>query len=183
MPDVPLRTAVLGLGLMGHRHGAALAANPTAELAAGVDLSGDARDRFAAAFGVPTVAELDELRPGDIDAVVVSLPDALHRAPTVRALEAGWHVLVEKPLATTLDDAHAIVDAARRAGTVVMVGHTLRFDPRYRERARPCGRVGSVTSRSAMRGATARSAPPFGMARPPRCPGTCRSTMSTPSPG
>lgn len=139
-----LRTAVLGLGLMGHRHAAALAANRDAELVAGIDLDPDARNRFTEAFGVPTAGALDDMT--GLDAVIVSLPDSAHRAPVVRALEAGLHVLVEKPLATTLEDADAIVDAAERAGTVVMVGHTLRFDPRYRG-ARTAvreGRVGDV---------------------------------------
>lgn len=139
-----LRTAVLGLGLMGHRHAAALAASPGAELVAGIDLDPDARNRFTGTFCVPSVRMLDEVT--GIDAVTVSLPDSAHRAAAVQALGAGLHVLVEKPLATTLDDAQAIVDAAGRAGTVVMVGHTLRFDPRYRG-ARTAvreGRVGDV---------------------------------------
>ena len=58
-------------------------------------------------------------------------PDGLHREPCERALEGGRHVLVEKPIATTVEDAEAIVAAARRAGVVLLVGHCLRFDPRY----------------------------------------------------
>ncbi|MGA8117002.1 MAG: Gfo/Idh/MocA family oxidoreductase [Actinocatenispora sp.] len=139
----PLRVAVIGLGLMGRRHAAVLAAHPAAELVAGVDLSEPAREAFRAEFSVPAVASLSTV---DADAVVVALPDNAHRAVAVDAIEGGLHVLVEKPLATTVADARAIVDAAAGSGAVVMVGQTLRFEPRYRQAHATVrsGRVGEV---------------------------------------
>ena len=71
------------------------------------------------------------LRRDDLDAVSVCTPDGLHREPCEQALAGGRHVLVEKPIATTVADAEAIVAAARRADATLLVGHCLRFDPRY----------------------------------------------------
>ncbi len=139
----PLRVAVVGLGLMGRRHAAVLAAHPAAELVAGVDLSSPARESFRAEFDVPTVHSLSTV---DADAVIVALPDNAHRAVAVEAIERGWHVLVEKPLATSVADARAIADAAAGSSAVVMAGQTLRFEPRYRQARATVrsGRLGEV---------------------------------------
>ncbi len=75
------------------------------------------------------------MTPG-VDAVDVCLPTPLHRAVAERALTAGLHVLLEKPVALTLEDADAIGAAARASGRVLMVGHVLRFAAR---RSPSCG--------------------------------------------
>ena len=67
----------------------------------------------------------------DVEAVFVSTSDGAHREAAVAALEAGKHLFCEKPLATSLEDADAIVDAAARAGTTLAVGQTLRADGRF----------------------------------------------------
>ena len=67
-----------------------------------------------------------------VDAVDICLPNDLHREFAVRALQAGKHVLCEKPIALTLEDADAMIAAARRAGRFLMIGHVLRFWPEYR---------------------------------------------------
>jgi predicted dehydrogenase len=78
--------------------------------------------------------DLDEaLADPTIDAVVLTVPNHLHRPLSIRALQAGKHVLLEKPLATTVDDADAMIDAAQRAERTLMVGQCRRFFPGARE--------------------------------------------------
>ncbi len=72
------------------------------------------------------------LRDGDLDAVIVATPTSTHREVVERCLDAGVHVLVEKPLAATVADAEALADAGRGTGRVVMVGHTFLFNPAVR---------------------------------------------------
>lgn len=126
--------AVIGCGPMGLRHARTVASTTGASLAGVVDVAEDARRRAAAELGVPIASDLDGLRADRLDGVVIALPDAWHRDVTVDALERGLAVLVEKPLATTVEDAEAIVAAGR--GRLLMVNHLLRFDPRYAEARR-----------------------------------------------
>jgi len=69
----------------------------------------------------------------DIDAVDICLPHHLHAEVAISAAEAGKHVLVEKPIANTLDEADAMVDAARKSGVVLMVAHNERYMPVYQK--------------------------------------------------
>ena len=81
---------------------------------------------FAAEHGIPAVAAtLEDIAPGDIDAVYVGNLNELHRHAAEAAAARGWHVLLEKPMATTVEDAGAIVDACARAGVVLAVNHHL----------------------------------------------------------
>jgi len=96
-----------------------------------------------------SVASLDEIisDPG-IDAVYISTTNELHRDQAIAAARAGKHVLCEKPLALSLDDAHAMADAARRAGVVLATNHHLRNAASHRamREAVAAGRVGRVLS-------------------------------------
>lgn len=127
-----LRVAVIGAGFMGERHARIYAGLPDVELVAVCDSREDVARKLAAETG--SVACTDYrwlLARGDLDAVSVCTPDDAHRGPCELAAHAGKHVLVEKPIAMTVPDAEAIVDAAARAGVTLLVGHCLRFDPRY----------------------------------------------------
>ena len=97
------------------------------------DPDGAAARRAAARFGLPRVYEdhVALLEEGGVDAIVVCSPDATHAAVVLDALAAGVHVLVEKPLCLTLEDADRIVAASAAAGRVVQVGCMKRFDPAY----------------------------------------------------
>jgi len=128
-----LRVAVIGAGVMGERHARIYASFPDVELVAVCDTRPEAARTVARALGAAAFADFREvLARADVDAVSVCTPDDGHREPCERAAAAGKHVLVEKPIATTVADAEAIVEAATRAGVVLLVGHCLRFDPRYR---------------------------------------------------
>jgi predicted dehydrogenase len=127
-----LRVAVIGAGVMGERHARIYASLPDVELVAVCDPREQAARRVAAATGARACADAAAvLARDDVDAVSVCTPDEAHRAPCVAAAAAGKHVLVEKPIATTVADAEAIIEAAERARVVLLVGHCLRFDARY----------------------------------------------------
>src|SRR5437867_4090756 len=117
-----MRIAVLGAGAMGAAHAAAYAGAEDVELVAIVGRT-DARVRgLAAAFGVRASTDpravLDD---PTIDAVDITLPTRLHREVAVAALERGKHVFCETPLAPTVEDAEAMIDAARRHGRLLQV--------------------------------------------------------------
>ena len=129
-----MRMAVVGCGHLGAIHARLLAARADAELVAVVDPLSESRDRVAAAHGCRSLAEPRELI-GVVDAAVVAAPTGLHTGVAVPLLEGGIDLLVEKPLAAGVEDARAIVIAARRCGRTVAVGHVERFNPAWQEAA------------------------------------------------
>lgn len=139
--------AVIGAGYMGERHAQIYASLPDVELVAVCDVREAVARAVAARTGTAACADYRALLArDDVDAVSVCTPDGLHREPCELAARSGRHVLVEKPIATTVADAQAIAEAAARTGVVLLVGHCLRFDPRY-DRARlavASGEVGAV---------------------------------------
>ncbi len=127
-----LTFAVIGAGFMGKvlaRVGHEL---PYARCVAAVDIDLASAEDLCARFGGRAFEGYDrmfrELRP---DAVIVATPEFDHRAPTLAAAGHGCHVFVEKPFATTLDDADAMILGCERAGVKLMVGHILRFEVNY----------------------------------------------------
>lgn len=127
-----LRVAVVGPGRISRAHLVAIRNNAeVAELAAVVGLPHEHERTAALAseFGAQrTYDELDAaLRDTAIDAVVLTVPNHLHREIAVRSLRSGKHVLVEKPLANTLEDADAMIEAAGSAGRVLMTAQCRRF--------------------------------------------------------
>ena len=136
-----IRVAVIGAGFMGERHARIYAGLPDAELVAVCDVRETAASDLADRTGARAYSDFRQLlRRDDLDAVSVCTPDALHREPCELAARAGRHVLVEKPIATTVADAEAIVEAAARARVTLLVGHCLRFDPRYDQARQAVGR-------------------------------------------
>ncbi len=152
-----LRVGVVGAGYMGGRHARIYAGMPDVELVAVCDAREPVARELAEATGARARTELGQLLAEDrVDAVSVCTPDDAHLDACVAAARAGAHVLVEKPIATTLRDAEAIIDAAERAGVVLLVGHCLRFDPRY-DHARTAvaaGELGEVQTISTRRSNT-----------------------------
>jgi len=121
--------AVVGAGSIATAHLDAYAAEADAELVAVVDRHPERATALASRYGIPEVytslpRALEDER---VQAVSVCTANESHAELAVAALRAGRHVLVEKPLATTVPDAVAIQDAARRSGTVVQVGFVRRF--------------------------------------------------------
>jgi predicted dehydrogenase len=125
-----IRLGVVGLGSMGRRHLETLARLQVGKLSAVATRSADKRAAASVEFGVAAVADYRELDE-QVDAVVVSVPTVLHAEVATFFLERGVHVLVEKPIAATLDEARELIDTAKRSGALLMVGHIERFNPAY----------------------------------------------------
>jgi len=123
-----IRTAVIGAGYLGRFHAQKYAALPQVDLLAVVDTDAEARDRVAREVGCEAVADYRSLL-GKVDAVSVVTPTPLHHRVSMDFLEAGAHVLVEKPITSTMDQARELVATAARRGRVLQVGHLERFNP------------------------------------------------------
>ena len=123
-----VRIAVVGVGYLGRHHARILASLPGAELVAVVDTNGARAREVAAANGTRALTEYRELL-GKVDAVTVAVPTELHREIALPFVSAGVHVLVEKPMARSLVEADDMIRAASKAGAVLAVGQTERFNP------------------------------------------------------
>ncbi len=124
-----LRVAVIGAGVMGSNHARVLAGLPDTTLVGVVDPLHAHRTRATELTGCRTFESLDELVEQGIDAVTVAGPTHLHHEIALACIARNIHVLVEKPIASSVEEGRDIVDAARRAGVTLMVGHVERFNP------------------------------------------------------
>ncbi|MBD0415058.1 Gfo/Idh/MocA family protein [Oryzicola mucosus] len=126
-----LRVGVLGCGPIAQAaHFESCTKARNAELYAICDVADDLRERMAATHAPRTTyADYDAmLADPDLDAVIVATSDAFHVPAAIRALEAGKHVLCEKPLGTSVEAVESLRQAVRRSGKVLQVGHMKRFD-------------------------------------------------------
>jgi phthalate 4,5-cis-dihydrodiol dehydrogenase len=128
-----LRLGIIGMG------GAARQLLPSVDKAAGIRLTAicdplpEVREPIAQRYGAHAVADIEALLAlDDVDAVYVATPTDLHAQHVIAAAEAGKHVLCEKPMATSLAQAQAMIDAADRAGVTFNVGHSHSYDEPYR---------------------------------------------------
>lgn len=125
-----MRLAVIGTGVMGKNHVRVASTLRPASLAGIYDVDRAAARDVARRYGVLAYASPhDALRDPRVEAVVIAAPTRYHHALAVQALEAGKHVLVEKPMAPTVREAEDMVRRARRAGRVLAVGHVERHNP------------------------------------------------------
>ena len=125
-----LRLAVVGAGRLGGFHARKLAASQEVELLAVVDPLPAARNRLAAECHTRALADYGSLL-GQLDAAVIAAPTRLHHKLALGFLRRGIHLLVEKPLASTLAEADELVELSRRHGAVLQVGHVERFNPAF----------------------------------------------------
>jgi predicted dehydrogenase len=146
----PLRVGLIGAGtiaLSAHLPAISRLKN-LVELVAIADVRKEVAERAAARFGAESAyADYRQLldRP-DVDLVDICTPEFLHAEQTIAAAQAGKHVLCEKPMAATVAEADAMLDACRRAGVRLMIAHSRRFTPRY-QRIRAAierGEIGDV---------------------------------------
>lgn len=149
----PLKIGVVGLG---HAHGPmwaeAFRRNPDCELVGIWDHDADRAARVASENGCASDHDLVRFLGQDLDAVALTSEHALHRAHIEAAVSAGLAILCEKPLATTLEDAAAVIDAVGRAGVRFMQGYQMRLDPANLEVRRlvqrgDFGQVSSIVKR------------------------------------
>ena len=130
MAERRLRLGVAGLGRAASSMLPSLAAHPFVDLVAAADPNRQARERFAADIGGRTWENAEALAadPG-VDAIYIATPHQCHAPDVFAAAAHGKHVLVEKPMALSVEECVAMTKAARAAGTALVVGHTHAFDP------------------------------------------------------
>jgi predicted dehydrogenase len=122
-----MKAGVLGVGSLGYHHARILREVPGAEMAGVYDDDPARLEKVSAELGVRAFRTRDELLES-VDAAVIAVPTTAHAEVALAAIEAGVHLLIEKPIAHTLEEAEAIVDAAAARNLVVATGHVERFN-------------------------------------------------------
>lgn len=148
-----MKAAVVGAGFMGSLHAQCIANDPRAQLAGIVDSDPTQGKRLSADLNANFIPSVDDAMSDGIDTFVVALPDRRHVETAVTLLEKGCSVLLEKPMADTLEGAKKIAGAEKNGNGRLLVGHILRFDPRYAMAAETVrrGDIGDVVHVSAGR--------------------------------
>lgn len=123
---------IIGLGVMGKNHARVCNELRNFELLGVSDVRQEAIDEVQAQYPVKAFLDYKELleMPG-LDAIIIATSDQFHREPCELAAQKNLSIFLEKPIATNLEDGQAIIDAAKKHDVKLMVGHTLRYDPRY----------------------------------------------------
>ena len=146
------RIALAGMGLIGRKHAAAMAESDTVEMTAVVDADPATAD-LAAKHGAVFHASLDALfERTEVDGVLLATPNALHASQGIACVERGLHILVEKPFATDVSEARALVEAGQAHGIPILAGHYRRFNSQV-EQARDIlasGAIGDLVGVSAI---------------------------------
>ena len=123
-----MKAAVIGVGHLGKHHARILASMPGVSLAGVVDVNHERAAKIASEYGTRAFASVAEI-PDTLDVVVIAVPTESHAAIALPLIESGVHTLVEKPLSQTVQEADALIAAAKLAGVVLAVGHSERFNP------------------------------------------------------
>lgn len=125
-----INVAILGSGQIARTHARACREVPEVALVAAANWRPESLARFAEEWDIPhTTTHFEELAANpEIDAVINTLPNVLHKPETIRMLRAGKHVLLEKPMARNAQEAEEIIVVAQESGRIFMTGHMWRFD-------------------------------------------------------
>lgn len=124
-----LRLGVIGVGVMGSNHARVLAGISGINLVGVADPDRGQRDLVNRVLGCPALDNFEALLKLGLDAVTIAAPTHLHEEIALACIAQGIHVLVEKPIASSVQEGRNIIAAARRAGVTLMVGHVERFNP------------------------------------------------------
>ncbi len=150
-----LRIGVIGLGWFGEIHCETIAGVPNLELAALCTRTPERLKSQADKFGVKKTYRdyRDMLADSEIDAVSIVTMWDQHTDPAIAALQAGKHVFLEKPMASTVADCNKIIAAAKKSRGILQIGHICRFNPRYRmaKQAIDQGKIGKIVALSSRR--------------------------------
>ena len=123
-----IRIGVIGVGHLGFHHARVYSTLEGVELVGVVDSDAERAMKVSLEFGAPMFTAVEELLAKGVDAVSIVVPTSAHRDVALQCIEAGVDVLVEKPIAATIEEAEAIVEAARTRDRIVQVGHIERFN-------------------------------------------------------
>jgi predicted dehydrogenase len=152
-PDGKIGYCIVGLGRISMQHFMPGVKNSShSKITALVSGHRDKAEREAAKYGVPakniySYENYDEIANNkEIDAMYIALPNSMHAEYTIRAAKAGKHVLCEKPMATTVKDSEAMIDACKRAGKKLMIAYRCPLEPTYRSAIKMIrdGRLGKI---------------------------------------
>jgi len=124
----PIRVAVVGVGEFGRNHVRVWRELEGAELAGIVDTNAERARQVAAEFGAQVIPSIDALADARVDAVSLAVPTKEHARIGCILLEAGLDVLVEKPMAASIEEADRLIASAQRSGRILQVGHVERFN-------------------------------------------------------
>lgn len=142
-----MKMTVVGVGSMGRNHVRILIDTPHVDLVGVADQHEEAARATAQKYGIPVYTDYLRLfEECDPDGVVVAVPTAHHHTVAMAAIERGIHVLVEKPITTTSEEARSLIDAAEQRGVILAVGHIERFNPAVIElkRRMDAGELGRI---------------------------------------
>ncbi len=123
-----LKVGVIGTGVLGRYHTKIYSEDKKVELVGVYDVNPDAAKKVAREFGTKQFDTIDALADA-CDALTIAVPATLHHATAMPLIARGKHLLVEKPIASTVEDAREMTEAAEKAGIVFAVGHVERFNP------------------------------------------------------
>ena len=150
-----LRIGIIGIGWFGEIHAETIVGVPNLELTALCTRTPERLSAMGEKFGVTKLYRdyTDLLADPDIDAVSICTMWDQHTEPAIAALKAGKHVFLEKPIASTIEDAQKIMAAAKGAKGILFIGHIVRFNPRHRmaKQAIAAGRIGEIVALSSRR--------------------------------
>ena len=129
---VPVKVGVIGIGNMGWHHARVLSLLKDADLVGVADPDAQRGALATEQFGCRWFSDYRAML-NEVEAVCIAVPTLLHHSVGLACLEAGSHVLIEKPIAASQEEAAALIDVANRAGRLLQVGHIERFNPAFRE--------------------------------------------------
>ncbi|MAD68003.1 MAG: oxidoreductase [Synechococcus sp. CPC100] len=129
---VPVKVGVIGIGNMGWHHARVLSLLKDADLVGVADPDAQRGALATEQFGCRWFSDYRTMLK-EVEAVCIAVPTLLHHSVGLACLEAGSHVLIEKPIAASQEEAAALIDAASRVGRLLQVGHIERFNPAFRE--------------------------------------------------
>lgn len=126
------KVGLIGFGRIGNTHGRAYKAMPDVKVVAVADTEEDRRQKAVELFGAaPYESAQDLIDNVEVDMVDICLPTYLHAEYSIKAMEKGFHVLCEKPMALNITQCEDMVAAAKRTNRMLMIGHCIRFWPEY----------------------------------------------------
>ena len=131
-PMDPVKVGVIGIGNMGWHHARVLSLLRDADLIGVADPDPDRGQLATEQFGCRWFGDYRDML-SEVEAVCIAVPTLLHHSVGLACLNSGVHVLIEKPIAASQDEATSLIDAASRAGRLLQVGHIERFNPAFRE--------------------------------------------------
>ena len=131
-PIVPVKVGVIGIGNMGWHHARVLSLLRDADLIGVADPDPERGQMATEQFGCRWFADYREML-SEVEAVCIAVPTLLHHPVGLACLQAGLHVLIEKPIAASQDEATSLINAAHQAHRLLQVGHIERFNPAFRE--------------------------------------------------